>query len=142
MEQKIGLSKAARYLGIKRSELIKRLTAANIETFEGEVDFEKIKCIAPLLEPIDPHLSRLQKIRENTFYCDADTLQGSTEELQSRIKRLTVDAAIDAEMAREYQKIIEDVAAKLGTLQASDNEERRRIGFELCEWLRQKVNTG
>lgn len=141
MEQRIGVSKAARYLGIKRSELIKRLAAANIDTFEGEVDFEKIKCIAPQFEQIDPHLSRLEKIRENTFYRDSDKIQGSTEELQNRIKRLTVDAAIDAEMARDYLKIIEDVAAKLGTLQASDNEERREIGFELCEWLRHKVNT-
>lgn len=141
MEQRIGVSKAARYLGIKRSELIKRLAAAKIETFEGEVDFEKIKCIAPQFEQIDPHLSRLDKIREKTFFYDGDKIQGSAEELQNRIKRLTVDAAIDAEVARDYLKIIEDVAAKLGTLQASDNEERRKIGFELCEWLRNKVNT-
>ncbi len=141
MGQRIGVSKAARYLGINRSELIKRLAAANIDTFEGEVDFEKIKCIAPQFEQIDPHLNRLEKIRENTFYRDSDKIEGSTEELQNRIKRLTVNAAIDAEMAREYLKVIEDVAAKLGTLQASDNEERRQIGFELCEWLRHKVNT-
>lgn len=142
MGRKIGVSKAARYLGIKRSELLKRLAAANIETFEGEVDFEKVKCIAPLFEPNDPHLSRLQKIRENTSYCGADKLQGSMEELQHRIRRLTVEAAINAEIAQECQTLVADVAAKLGTLQASDNEERSRIGFELCEWLRQKVNTG
>lgn len=140
MEQRIGVSKAARYLGIKRSELMKRLAAANIDTFEGEVDFEKVKCIAPQFEHIDPHLSRLDKIRENTVFVDAEKMQGSTEELQGRIKRLTIDAAIDAEMAREYLQIIEDVSAKLGSLQASDNPVRREIGFELCAWLRDKVN--
>ena len=33
----------------------------------------------------------------------------------------------------------EATATKLGELQTSDSEERRKIGFELCEWLRKSV---
>jgi len=141
MGQRIGVSKAARLLGIKRSELNKRLAAANIDTFEGKVDFDKVKCIAPSLDLGDPELERIQRIRESASYPDGDGLDDAPNELKDKIKRLRVEAAVEAETAREYRNIIEDVAAKLGELQASENEERRRIGFELCEWLRNKVNS-
>jgi len=141
MGQRIGVSKAARKLGIKRSELNKRLAAADIETFEGEVDFEQVKCIAPSLDMSDPQLDRLQRIRENVSYREPDGLQQLSQDIKDKIKRLTVEATIEAETAREYRKIIENVATKLGELQMSDNEERRRIGFELCEWFRHNVNS-
>jgi len=141
MGQRIGVSKVARMLGIKRSELNKRLSAAGIETFEGDVDFEKVKCIAPSLDRSDPQLDRIQKIRENASYRDREDLNQPSSDLQDRIKRLTTEVAIEIETAREYRNIVEDVAAKLGELQASENEERRRIGFELCEWLRNKVRS-
>jgi len=140
MGQRIGVSKAARLLGIKRSELNKRLAAANIETFEGHVDFDKVKCIAPSLDMGDPELERIQRIRESVSYTESDGLDGASREIKDRIRHLSAEAAIEAETAREYRKIIEDVAARLGELQASENEERRRVGFELCEWLRNKVN--
>jgi len=142
MEQRISVSKAARLLGIKRSELGKRLEAADIETFEGTVDFEQVKCIAPSLDLGDPELERIQRIRDSANYRENGDVEGSSRDLKDRIKRLGVEVAVEAETAREYRKIVEDVAAKLGELQASDNEERRRIGFELCEWLRDKVNSG
>jgi len=141
MGQRIGVSKAARLLGIKRSELNKRLAAAKIETFEGQVDFDKVKCIAPSLDLGDPELERLQRIRESASYPEGNGMDGAPRELKDRIKRLSAEATIEAEMAREYRKIIEDVAAKLGELQTSDNEERRRVGFEMCEWLRNKVTS-
>ena len=142
MGQRIGVSKAARMLGIKRSELNKRLAAAKIETFEGEVDFEKVKCIAPLLEQTDPHLERMQRIRDNASYGDLDKSAGDGIDLQSRVEHLSRELAIETETAAEYRKILEAVATKLGELQASESEEQRELGFELCEWLRGKVNTG
>jgi hypothetical protein len=141
MGQRIGISKAARLLGIKRSELNKRLEAANIQTFEGEVDFEKVKCIAPSLEMKDPELDRIQRIRESASYAKPDDPDGTSQDLNDRVRRLSVEVAIEAEAAREYREIVEGLAAKLGELQASDNPERSRVGFELCEWLRNKANT-
>ncbi len=141
MGQRIGVSKAARLLGIKRSELNKRLEAANIETFEGAVDFEQVKCIAPSLELEDPELDRIQRIRESATYRETDDVDGTVQDLKDRISRLGVELSIEAETAHEYRVLIEDVVAKLGELQASDDENRRHIGFELCEWLRNKVNS-
>jgi len=141
MGQRIGVSKVARMLGIKRSELNKRLSAANIKTFEGDVDFEQVKCIAPLLDLGDANIDRVQRIRDSATYTGSGETHNISGNAQDKIRHLSNDLAIEAQMSREYLALIEDIAAKLGELQTSDNEERRRIGFELCEWLRNKVNT-
>jgi len=66
--ERIRVSKASRLLGVKRSELNSRLEAAQIETFEGDVDYEKIKCIAPSLGANQPELNRVRLICENVSY--------------------------------------------------------------------------
>jgi len=142
MGQRIGVSKVARLMGIGRAALNKRLAAAHIETFEGKVDFEQVKCIAPELDLNDPELLRLQHIRERVSYGEVADPELDPDKLRDRIKRLSHEVAIESELAQEYRQIIEAVAAKLGELQTADNAERRRVGFELCEWLRGKVNTG
>jgi CDP-4-dehydro-6-deoxyglucose reductase, E3 len=139
MGQQISVSKAARLLGVKRSELNKRLAAAEIETFEGDVDYEKIKCIAPALGLNQPELDRIRHIRENAAYTEPENLDLPLEDLKDRIIHLSHRVEIEADTAREYHEIIENIATKLGELQTSDSEERRKIGFELCEWLRKSV---
>ena len=66
MDNSISVSKAAKLLGMKRSELNALLSAADIPTFEGAVDFEKVKCVSPSLDLSDPEiLDRVKYIREN-----------------------------------------------------------------------------
>lgn len=131
MGQRISVSKAARLLGVKRSELNKRLEAAQIETFEGDVDYEKIKCIAPSLGANQPELGRVRLICENVSYSETEDLRLSPQALKDKIKHLTHRVEIEAATALEYRQILETVSAKLGELQTLDNEERRKIGFEL-----------
>ena len=50
MSERISVSKAVNLLSIKRSEMRERLTAADVDTFEGEVEFEQMPCIAPNLK--------------------------------------------------------------------------------------------
>lgn len=72
-------------------------------------------------------------------YSETEELELSAQDLKDRITHLSHRVEIEAETAHEYHAIIENIAAKLGELQTSDNEERRKIGFELCEWLRKSV---
>ncbi|MAF49421.1 MAG: hypothetical protein QGH73_09460 [Rhodospirillales bacterium] len=140
MGQNISISKAARVLGIKPSELSKRLLAAGVDTFEGEADFEKIKCVAPNLTVADIAQERQRLIRENTLKPIAGQDSGaSVQELSDRVQRLTSDLAVEAQLTENYLQIIKEMADRLGGLQISEDGERREMAFELCEWLRGKV---
>lgn len=140
MEQKISISKAARLLGVKRSELNQRLRAADIETFEGEVSFKKVKCIAPTLNFPDPATERLTLIRENPAKrVEEHETVLSRQELLDEMSRLSSELRVETLTARNYRQIIEDVAGKLGQMQVSGNQEERELAFELCHWLRERI---
>ncbi len=140
MEHKIGISKAARMLGIKRSELNERLAAAGIDTFEGEVDYKKVQCIAPTLNFSDPVTERIKHIRQNpTKKFDGSETTSSKEVLMDEINQLTAALRVETQTALQYRKIIEDVAEKLGEMQMSEDPEEKEIAFEMCNWLRERI---
>jgi len=140
MDKKIGVSKAARLLGIPRADLNKRLAAAGIPTFEGEVDFDKVQCIAPTLNFADPEAERIRHIRENP----AKRVKGhetalSKQDLLDEIARLSSQLRVEAMTALEYRKIIEDTSERLGRMQTSGNDTEREAAFALCSWLRERI---
>ncbi|NQV82705.1 MAG: hypothetical protein HQ494_02690 [Rhodospirillales bacterium] len=141
MDNAISVSKAAKLLGIKRSELNERLSAADISTFEGEVDFEKVKCISPSLDLSDPEiLDRVKYIRENLAKTSANTVvDHAGRDLSVEVQKLTKDLMIETQTANHYRDIINDLAGKLADLQKSKAPEQRDVGLELCQWLRNKI---
>lgn len=140
MEQRVGVSKAAKVLGLTRSALNDRLQAAGIETFEGQVDLEKVKCIAPTLNFGDQNLERLEHIRENPAWrINSGDVKATKKEMADEIRRLSTELMAEAETSASYRRIIEEFAEKLGVLQVSDEGERREMAFELCQWLRAEI---
>ena len=61
MSERISVSKTVNLLSIKRSEMREGLTAADVDTFEGEVELEQMRCIAPNLKLTDQTI--LDKVR-------------------------------------------------------------------------------
>jgi len=141
MDNAISVSKAAKLLGLKRSELNERLSAADIQTFEGEVDFEKVKCMAPSLDLSDPEiLERVKYIRENLAKPIPSILSNNQgQDLTVEVQKLTKNFMIETQTANHYRDIINELAAKLGDLQKSKDPEQQELGFELCQWLRNKI---
>ncbi|MHA1598678.1 MAG: hypothetical protein ACTSV1_08150 [Alphaproteobacteria bacterium] len=140
MGQQVGVSKAARTLGVTRAELNDRLQAAGIETFEGQVDLEKVKCIAPQLDFGDKNLQRLERIRENPAWrTNSADIKSTPKEMADEIRRLSTELMAEVETSASYRRIIEEFAEKLGHLQISDDGERREMAFELCQWLRAEI---
>jgi len=141
MGEMIGVSKAARIIGVSRSDLSKRLAHAGIDTFEGQVDLEKVKCLAPSLNLADPDVERLELIRENPVArIHSGDAASSKQDLLDEVHRLSTELMVEAGMSAQYRKLVEDIAAKLGEMQISEAGERRQIAFELCEWLRHKAS--
>lgn len=140
MGQRIGVAKVAKLLGITRRDLNKRLQAADIPTFEGEVDYEKVRCIAPSLNFGDPAVRRAQYLREDTsrtFQKDKETLE--RESLEHEVKHLTTELMIASREAEYFQDILQEMADRLGEVQMNERGDRQGLAFELCGWLRNRI---
>lgn len=140
MDDRITVSKAAKLMGVSRAELNKRLLAADISTFEGHVDLEKVKCIAPLLKIEGSGIleERVRYLRENAVMPKHDAMS-SQRNLADEVRRLSSELIVETQMANHYRDILEDVGHKLGEMQTSDNPETRDAGFEFCQWLRGRI---
>lgn len=141
MEKKIAVSKAARLLGVKRADLSSRLLAAGIPTFEGEVDFEKVKCIAPTIGLADSDIfERVQCLRENLMKpMSSSQVDHGSGNLADQVQKLSTALMIETQMGQRYRQIIVDFAEKLGELQLSGKPAQRELAFELCQWLRAEI---
>ncbi|TCS62539.1 hypothetical protein [Varunaivibrio sulfuroxidans] len=145
MGKRIGVAKAAKMLGVSRLELNKRLLAADIPTFEGQVDFEKVKCIAPALgfkeNAINERVEFIRKFAVTKRHTSAKN-SPPREPANIDVNKLKTDLMVEMNTARQYRQIIEDVAARLGEMQACETGERRELAFEICEWLRGRISEG
>ncbi len=141
MDNQISVSKASRLLGMSRAELTAQLHAANIMTFEGKVDFESLKTVAPAINLCEEDiLSRVRYIREDVTKKDRrnpDEL--SNQELAAKVKKLTTDLMVEARTADHYEKMLVELARQFGELQTSENDEVRKLAASLCEWLRKSI---
>ena len=143
MENLISVAKASKLLGIKRSELNEQLRAAEIPTFEGNVDFEAVKAIAPAISLCESEiLDRVRYIRENGQKTDRHDVENRTvQELAAEVRKLRTDLMVEQRTADHYKQILVDLARKLGELQSSDNEETKATALGLCEWLRENIRS-
>ncbi|MBT3703954.1 MAG: hypothetical protein HOE62_03870 [Alphaproteobacteria bacterium] len=143
MENLISVAKASKLLGIKRSELNEQLRAAEIPTFEGNVDFEAVKAIAPAISLCESEiLDRVRYIRENGQKTDRHDVENRTvQELAAEVRKLRTDLMVEQRTADHYEQILVDLARKLGELQSSDNEETKATALGLCEWLRENIRS-
>jgi len=137
MENRIGIAKAAKMLGIDRAELNERLLSAGIESFEGEVDFESVKRIAPSLNLSESKIMRRVKyIRENCAKLSELSPGRSTEEeLECQLQKMMTELMVETRRGDRYRHIIDDVIDKLGELQKSEDERTRELALELSSWL-------
>ncbi len=137
----ISVSKASKLLGMSRSDFNDRLQASDVTTFEGKVDLDEVKAIAPEISLCQSEiLDRVRYIRENTEIRDHDGLSNmSTNDLVAQVNKLTTDLMVERSSADHYEGILIQLARKLGELQSSDNEEVKRVGQSLCEWLREEI---
>lgn len=141
MENMISVSRASKLLGIKRSDLNEQLRASNIQTFEGKVDYEEVRAIAPAISLCEAEiLDRVRFIREDTtkpFGGDHD--EQSKEQLEARVHKLTTDLMVETRNVERYEQVLVTLARKLGELQTSERDDERKLAITLCEWLRAEI---
>mgnify|MGYP006966890556 CR=1 FL=1 len=141
MDNQISVSKASKLLGVTRAELNEQLHAANISTFEGKVDYESLKSMAPAISLCEQDIiTRVRFIREDVSKRDRRKPDDmSHRELAAKVKILSTNLMVETRTSDHYEQILVDLAGKLGELQTSKNDEVRKIAISLCEWLRENV---
>ena len=137
MSHRIAVSVAARSLGINRAELNRKIANAGIAAFEGKVEVEDLRRIAPAFGLDEPEiLERTRLIRENAkaFRHDPNNPPPS-EDLAVQIRSLRVDLLMEKQRVDRYQKLVTALFHKLDGYLASDEAAQRQVALELNEWL-------
>ncbi|MBF0093542.1 MAG: hypothetical protein HQL33_03425 [Alphaproteobacteria bacterium] len=137
MSELVAISKAARALGINRTDLSRRLGNAGITTFEGMVELADLRRVAPTfgLEEAEI-LERTRLIRENAraFRHDPGN-PPPVDDLAWQIRSLKVDLLMEKQKLDSCQRVITALFHRLEGFLASDDPARHRIALELNEWL-------
>ncbi|MGB0749546.1 MAG: hypothetical protein ACPGO3_12450 [Magnetospiraceae bacterium] len=144
MARMIPISTAARAVGLKRAELTRRIRAADIEMFEGQVDYERLKCILPSLDLDDAGAAaeRVRFIRENPIKSrEKQALSHPSRNLEAEVKRLMTEVLVQTRRAEEYRAVLADMVDHLSALTATEEGAREDLAFELCAWLRRRIDS-
>jgi len=141
MTRLIDAAKAARYLGISRSELQKLIRTGDLTNFEGKVDLQQLEKLYPaMIVPPSSIMEDTSIIRDSAYARRLQNLFDSTpEELEAQIRRLRVQLSVERVKARSNQKLVSDLLDFVGELQQDANSDQRRILQELNEWLLEHV---
>ena len=140
MANTVGVAKAAKLLGISRVKLQNMIRGGDLQTFEGLVDLDELKrCFPALAINTSPMLERTQIIRDSAYAKRVQQHLLPQDSLQKQIRRLKVDLSVQKTMARDYQKLFNDLLATLGELQQSQDEASKKIVVQLNLWLLSRI---
>ena len=141
MTRLIDAAKAARYLGISRTELQKLIRNGELQNFEGKVDLQQLEKLYPALHAPPPSLLEDTNIIRDSAYARRiqSLFDPSREELESQVKHLRVQLSVERVKARSNQKLVDELLGHIGSLQQTASQEQKQLLQELNQWLREHV---
>ena len=141
MARLIDAAKAARYLGISRSELQKLVRNGELTNFEGKVDLQQLEKLYPAMSVPPPSIIEDTSIIRDSAYGRRlqNLFDPSPEELQAQIRRLRVQLSVERVKARSNQKLVTDLLGFVGELQQEASADQKSMLQELNQWLTEHV---
>jgi len=141
MARLIDAAKAARFLGISRSELQKLIRSGELENFEGKVDLQQLEKLYPAMTvPPRSIIEDTNIIRDSAFGRRLQSLfEPTIDELENQVRRLRVQLSVERSKARSNQQVVDDLLVHMGDLQQVANEDQKHLLQELNEWLSEHV---
>lgn len=137
MGRRMAVSQAAKLLGLGRRELQQLIRNGDLDTFEGRVDLDALRRQFPELavHPITP-LEELQLIRSTAFSRRVrETVVPEQDALASRLKRREVELAVARGRADKLEKLLREMACRLGEMQNGGTAAEKAVAADLCRWL-------
>lgn len=141
MAKLIGISQAAKELGITRSVLCRRLRSAGVPTFEGKVDVEQLRQVTPQWD-----------LRESTAAADAARIQDAAmmvrrlgamrplaRDPEAELRKVAKELVLARGKVEHLEKVCEDLIGQLDALQSSTDPACRDLALDLSKWLVERL---
>ena len=137
MGRLVDVAKAARSLGVARTELQKLIRKGDLQTFEGKVDLDELQRLYPALAmPKQSLVEDTQIIRDGAYARRIQSLFKPTrEDLESQIKRLKVQLSLAKVKASSNEKLVQDMVKLIGSMQQDCKPEEKDMLEQLGDWL-------
>ncbi len=141
MEQRIGVGRAARMLGIDRHDLQQLIHDGKLECFEGQVDLMELRRRYPgLIQEESPILEQVRTLKDTAFARRVrDVATPDTDSLAAQLRKLNAQLAIEEFQHKKYRSIVEDLVRRLNELRPDASVEQRMLIIDLCCWISERV---
>ena len=141
MSQLLSLSRAARLVGVNRSELQKRVKQGELNTFDGMVTVDNLLASYPGVQLEDnTEFSRVLFIKERAFGKRVfERAMPDVETLATRLNELSRELTISQIQVKHFQTLHERLRSKLNELESQCTAEAKVTLSSLKYWLQIEI---
>jgi CDP-4-dehydro-6-deoxyglucose reductase len=137
MSQLLSLSRAARLVGVNRSELQKRVKQGELDTFDGMISVDNLLASYPGVQLEDnTEYSRVLFIKERAFGKRVfERAMPDVETLATRLNELSRELTLSQIQVKQFQTLHDRLRSKLNELESQCMAEARVTLNSLKSWL-------
>ncbi len=137
MSQLLSLSRAARLVGVNRSELQKRVKQGELNTFDGMVTIDNLLASFPGAQLEDnSEYSRVLLIKEKAFGKRIfERYMPDVETLATRVNELSRELSLSNVQVKQFKIFLDRLRSKLGEVGAHSTSESGLVINSVKNWL-------
>jgi len=141
MSQLLSLSRAARLVGVNRSELQKRVKQGELATFDGMVTVDNLLAAYPSAQLEDnTDYSRVSLIKERAFGKRVfERAMPDVETLATRVNELSKELTLSQTRIKQFNILLDRLRAKLNEVETQSMAEAKTTMNSLKNWLADEV---
>jgi len=142
MTQSISLSRAARLVGVTRSELQKKIREGELSSFDGSVTLDELLASYPDAQLEDnTEYARVTRIKERAFGKRVyERALPDLEVLAARITEMSRELSNAQTRVTHYNILLDRLQKRLRELEKHCSRENKAVMSELKKWLKQEVS--
>lgn len=141
MSQLLSLSRAARLVGVNRSELQKRVKQGELVTFDGMVNVDNLLAAYPGVQlEDDTEYSRVLLIKEKAFGKRVfERAMPDVETLATRINELSRELALSQTQVKHFKILLDRLRGKLNDIENQSLSGAKTTVNSLKNWLGDEI---
>lgn len=139
--QLITLSRAARLIGVIRSELQKKIRQGDLQAFDGMVNIDDLMKAYPKAQlEDDVEFRRVSQIKEKAFGKRIfERAMQDVDTLATRVTELSKELAISQIQIQQFKRLIDRLRDKLQGISIRSDVGGKSVADGLLEWLENEV---
>lgn len=141
MSQLLSLSRAARLVGVNRSELQKHVKQGKLLTFDGKVNVDNLLATYPDAQLEDnTEYSRVLFIKEKSFGKRVfERVMPDVETLATRVNELSKELTLSQAQVKQCKNLLDRLGTKISDVEQHATTEQKAAMVSLKNWLTDEV---